>query len=124
MERFLVSDQAEERYGGLDAIMELKEQALAEAAQATPATDGQGDPPVAIERWVELEVAQACGVEQGREAQETLASFDLSPADWENINAWWTSYYNQHVMEHDQALRHHYQQLVDHYRAHYGAPPE
>lgn len=93
------------------------------AAGLTPGGDAQGDPPVSIERWVEVEVAQACGVEQGRDPAEILASFGMTIVDWSNVGAWWGTYFNRHAMENDQALYHRYNQLRDHYQAHYGSAP-
>ncbi len=81
--------------------------------------DPDGDPPIAIEQWVEIEVAQSVGYEQGLDAAEILAGFGLTPADWGMAGAWWGQYFAKHAMENDGALHKHYSQLREHYEAHY-----
>lgn len=81
--------------------------------------DPEGDPPIAIEQWVEIEVAQSVGYEQGQDASEILAGFGLTPADWGMAGAWWGQYFAKHAMENDGALHKHYSQLREHYEAHY-----
>lgn len=96
------------------------------AAQGAAAADAMetggdpaGDPPIAIEQWVEIEVAQSVGYEQGQDAAEILAGFGMTPADWGMAGAWWGQYFAKHAMENDGALHKHYSQLREHYEAHY-----
>ncbi len=81
--------------------------------------DPEGDPPIAIEQWVEIEVAQSVAYEQGQDAAEVLAGFGMTPADWGMAGAWWGQYFAKHAMENDGALHKHYSQLREHYEAHY-----
>ncbi|MCR9162958.1 MAG: hypothetical protein ACE37F_14665 [Nannocystaceae bacterium] len=92
-------------------------QAAAEAMDS--GGDPAGDPPISIEQWVEIEVAQSVGYEQGRDAAEVLASFGMTPADWGMASAWWSQYFARHAMENGGALHQHYSQLREHYEAHY-----
>ncbi|MEM6292037.1 MAG: hypothetical protein AAGA54_12255 [Myxococcota bacterium] len=92
----------------------------ADAAAAMDAgADPTGDPPISIEQWVEIEVAQSVGYEQGREAADVLAQFGMTPADWGIAGGWWSQYFSRHAMENDGALHKHYSQLREHYEAHY-----
>ena len=95
--------------------------AAGQAAAEAMATGGDpaGDPPISIEQWVEIEVAQSVGYEQGRDASEILAAFGMTPADWGMASAWWGQYFARHAMENGGALQQHYSQLRDHYEAHY-----
>ncbi len=91
-----------------------------EAAAAMDAgADPAGDPPISIEQWVEIDVAQSVGYEQGREAADVLAQFGMTPADWGIASSWWSQYFSRHAMENDGALHQHYSQLREHYEAHY-----
>lgn len=94
------------------------EGAAAADAMATGG-DPEGDPPISIEQWVEIEVAQSVGYEQGQDASEILAGFGMTPADWGMAGAWWGQYFSKHAMENDGALHKHYSQLREHYEAHY-----
>ncbi len=91
------------------------------AAAMDGGTDPAGDPPIAIEQWVEIEVAQSVGYEQGREAADILAQFGMTAVDWSNASAWWSQYFSRHAMENDGALHQHYSQLREHYETHYRA---
>lgn len=95
--------------------------AAGQAAADAMATGGDpaGDPPISIEQWVEIEVAQSVGYEQGRDPSEILAGFGMTPADWGMASAWWSQYFNRHAMENGGALHQHYSQLREHYEAHY-----
>ena len=90
-------------------------------AAAMDGGDVEGEPPIPFERWVEIEVAQSAGAEQGQDPIEILQSFGMTPADWGNVSAWWSQYLNRHMMENNQELFHRYSQLQEHYRAQYGA---
>jgi hypothetical protein len=92
-------------------------QAAAEAMES--GGDPAGDPPISIEQWVEIEVAQSVGYEQGRDASEILAGFGMTPADWGMASSWWSQYFSRHAMENGGALHQHYSQLREHYEAHY-----
>lgn len=92
-------------------------EAAAEAMES--GGDPAGDPPISIEQWVEIEVAQSVGYEQGRDAAEILAGFGMTPADWGMASAWWSQYFARHAMENGGALHQHYSQLREHYEAHY-----
>jgi|GEM_PF-2537772 len=94
-------------------------QAAAEAMDS--GGDPAGDPPISIEQWVEIEVAQSVGYEQGREAADILAGFGMTPADWGMASSWWSQYFSRHAMENGGALHQHYSQLREHYEAHYRA---
>jgi hypothetical protein len=95
--------------------------AAAGAAAMTPGGDVSGDPPIPMEQWVEIEVAQGAGVEQGKDASEILAGFGMTPLDWSNVSAWWSVYFNRHAMEDGQALYHRYSELREHFEAQYKA---
>ena len=95
--------------------------AAAGAAGMGPGGDVSGDPPIPFEQWVELEVAQSKGVEQGRDANDILASFGLNALAWSNASAWWSVYFNRHAMEDGQALLHEYNELRDRFEAQYSA---
>jgi hypothetical protein len=92
----------------------------ADAAQAmTPGGDVSGDPPVPLERFVEIEQAQSAAAEQGLDPSEVLAQFGLTPMDWGNIGGWWGQYIARHGMENDQELFHRYTELQQYYAAQY-----
>lgn len=95
--------------------------AAAGAAAMVPGGDVSGDPPIPFEQWVELEVAQSKGVEQGRDANDVLASFGMNALAWSNASAWWSVYFNRHAMENGQALLHQYNELRDRFEAQYSA---
>ncbi len=94
------------------------------AAAADAGGDPEGDPPISIEQWVEIEVAQSVGYEQGRDASEILAEFGMTPADWGMAGMWWSQYFSRHAMENGGALHQHYSQLREHYEAHYRGTAE
>jgi hypothetical protein len=98
---------------------QFAEQGQAAADAMATGGDPAGDPPIAIEQWVEIEVAQSVGYEQGRDAADVLAQFGMTPADWGMAGAWWSQYFARHAMENDGALHKHYSQLREHYEAHY-----
>jgi hypothetical protein len=106
------SGAAQGMYGGA---------AAAGAGAMTPGGDVSGDPPIPFETWVELEVAQSKGVEQGRDANDVLASFGMNALAWSNASAWWSVYFNRHAMEDGQALLHEYNELRDRFDAQYSA---
>jgi hypothetical protein len=96
--------------------------AAAGAAAMTPGGDvDEADAPIPFEQWVELEVAQSKGVEQGRDANDVLASFGLNALAWSNASAWWSVYFNRHAMEDGQALLHRYNELREQFEAQYSA---
>jgi hypothetical protein len=95
--------------------------AAAGAGAMTPGGDVSGDPPIPFEQWIELEVAQSKGVEQGRDANEILASFGMNALAWSNASMWWSVHFNRHAMEDGQALLHRYNELRDQFEAQYSA---
>jgi hypothetical protein len=93
-----------------------------DAAQAMEAGgDVEGDPPIPLERFVEIEQAQSAAAEQGRDPSEVLASFGMTPADWGTVGGWWGQYIARHAMENNGELFNRYSELQQQYAAQYGA---
>jgi hypothetical protein len=107
------SGAAQGMYGGA---------AAAGAAAMTPGGDvDEASAPIPFEQWIEIEVAQSAGVEQGRDANDILASFGMNALAWSNASAWWSVYFNRHAMEDGQALLHRYNELREQFEAQYKA---
>jgi len=88
-------------------------------AAATSAMEPSGDPPMAFERWVEIE--QACEVlaAAGHPLPDILIEFETSPEEWHEATQWWLQYLAAHADENGGALRQRYEQLQAFYRDHY-----
>lgn len=95
--------------------------AAAGAAALSPGGDVEGEPPIPLEKYIEVQVAQSKGVEQGKDAQEILASFGMTVMDYSNVSSWWSAYMSRHMMENDQALYHEINRLTEQFEAKYGA---
>lgn len=96
------------------------------AASAAAAMGGgvalrEQDAPVPLERYVEIEQAQACGVAQGKDAAAILASFGMTPMSWGQVGGWWSQYISQNAMRNDGALHRRYSELQAKYEAQYKA---
>jgi len=94
------------------------------AAQGAAAMGAGGavDPsqmPMPLERYVEIEQAQAAGAEQGKDASAVLASFGLSILDFSNVSAWFSQYFARNMNKNGQALYHEYTALQQKYAAKY-----
>ena len=91
------------------------------AAGMAPGGDVDGEPPVPLETYVEVMVAQNLLVPQGFEAAAVLEEFGMTVLDWSNVSAWWGAYLNRHMMENEQALYHRFNELQAEYEAKYGS---
>lgn len=49
------------------------------------------------EKYVEVQVAQDLLCQQGKDAQEVLAMFDMTVADWSNVGAFWSTEFHSNV---------------------------
>ena len=92
-------------------------------AAATAAAGGAGqteaDAPITLERFVEIEVAQAAGAEQGKDAAGVLRSFGMSPMEWGQVGGWWSMYMSQNMMKNNGELHARYTKLQDQFTAKY-----
>lgn len=94
--------------------------AAAETAGALqPGGDVGDEPPVPLERYVEIQVAQAAAAEQGRDPSEVLAGFGITPMEFGQIGGWWGNKIARHGMEDGQALLNRFNELQEHYEAQY-----
>jgi len=95
LERYVVSDAAEERWGGLDAIMQIQVNAKHDRVQAQMQARAEG------ELAGELEPVEGISLEQWASAQARLASGgDVDPiiaelgidrAHWDRVSAEWNA---------------------------------
>ena len=94
-------------------------------AAATAAAGGAGqteaDAPIPFERYVEIEVAQGCGAEQGKDAAAILRSFGMSPMEWGQVGGWWSMYISQNAMKNNGELHMRYTKLQEQFEAKYKA---
>lgn len=96
--------------------------AAAGAAAMTGGGSPDGEPPIPLERYVEIEQAQSAAAQQGRDPSELLATFGLTPLDWGNIGMWYSQYFSKNMMLDGQALFHRYGELTELYQAKYANP--
>jgi len=85
-----------------------------------PGGDVGDAPPVPMDRYVEIMVAQSAAADQGRDANEVLAHFGINAMEWGQIGAWWGAKMSRHGMENGQALFNEYNALQEKYEAQYG----
>lgn len=53
--------------------------------------NGKGAEPVSFERWVEIQTAQGCWAQQGKDVNAMLKKvFGMTAVDWSNISAHWS----------------------------------
>lgn len=88
--------------------------------EATP-TEATGEPPITIERWVEIEQALVVLMQAGHAHTDILAEFELSVDDWNAINEWWTQHLQAHGHDDDGAMLARYQQLQEFYNSHFSS---
>jgi hypothetical protein len=93
----------------------------AAAASASGANQTEADAPIPFERYVEIEVAQGAGAEQGKDAAAILRSFGVSPMEWGQVGGWWSMYISQNAMKNNAALMNRYNQLREQFEAKYKA---
>jgi hypothetical protein len=93
----------------------------AAAASASGAAQSEADAPIPFERYVEIEVAQAAGAEQGKDAAGVLRSFGMSPMEWGQVGGWWSMFISQNAMKNNGALMNRYNQLREKFEAKYKA---
>jgi hypothetical protein len=93
-------------------------------AAASAAAGGGGteaDAPIPFERYVEIEVAQGAGAEQGKDAAAILRSFGMSPMEWGQVGGWWSMYISQNAMKNNGELHMRYTKLREQFEAKYKA---
>lgn len=91
-------------------------------AAASAAAGGGGteaDAPIPFERFVEIEVAQGAGAEQGKDAAAILRSFGMSPMEWGQVGGWWSMYISQNAMKNNGELHQRYTKLREQFEAKY-----
>ncbi|MBL4688365.1 MAG: hypothetical protein JKY37_27505 [Nannocystaceae bacterium] len=95
--------------------------AAGETAGAMGVGGDVGDePPVSLDRYVEIMVAQSAGAEQGRDANEILAQqFGINAMEWGQIGGWWGQRIARHGMEDGGALINEFNELQTKYEAQY-----
>jgi len=80
---------------------------------------GKGDPPISLERYVEIMEAQNALTAQGQDAQAVLKKLGLTVMDWSNLGAWFSAYINDNAMRNNSALLNEYNRLTEKYKAKY-----
>ncbi len=96
--------------------------AAAETAGAmAPGGDVGDEPPVPLDRYVEIMVAQSAAADQGRDANEVLAQFGMNAMEWGQIGGWWGQRIARHGMEDGGALLNEFNEAQAKYEAQYGA---
>jgi hypothetical protein len=93
----------------------------AASAAAGGAGQTEADAPITLERFVEIEVAQSAGAEQGKDAAGVLRSFGMSPMDWGQVGGWWSMFIAQNAMKNNGELHMRYSKLRDEYAAKYAS---
>jgi hypothetical protein len=91
----------------------------AAAASAMGAGGSESEAPIPLERFVEIEVAQAAGAEQGKDAAGVLRSFGMSPMEWGQVGGWWSMYITQNAMKNNGELHQRYTKLREQFEAKY-----
>ena len=80
---------------------------------------GQGDPPISLERYVEIMEAQGAASRQGGDAAQVLQSFGMSIVDWSSVGAWWSAYMSENALKNNAKLHLEYDALQKKYAAKY-----
>ena len=91
----------------------------AAGAAAAGQAQSEAQAPIPLERYVEIEIAQSAGVEQGKDAASILQSFGMSPMEWGQVGGWWSLYISQNAMKNNGELHMRYTRLRDEYEAKY-----
>ena len=95
--------------------------AAADGVQAmAPGGDVDGEPPVSMDRYVEIMVAQSAAADQGRDANEVLAQYGINAMEWGQIGGWWGAKMSRHAMEDGGALLNEFNELQAKWEAHFG----
>ncbi|MEM6994044.1 MAG: DUF6620 family protein [Myxococcota bacterium] len=95
LERYVVSDDAETRYGGLDAIMQIQANARQDQAMGEMQARAQGElagelepvEGISLEQWAH---AQA-GVASGGDVAQIIAGLGIDQAHWDRVSAEWNA---------------------------------
>lgn len=91
----------------------------AAAAAGGGAGQTEADAPITLERFVEIEIAQASGSEQGKDAAAILRSFGMSPMEWGQVGGWWSMFISQNAMKNNGELHTRYSKLREQFEAKY-----
>ncbi len=83
--------------------------------------DDESAAPIPLERYVEIEQAQAQGSAQGKDAAAVLQSFGMTPLDWSSVGAWWSQFIARNSMKNGGELHKRYTDLQGKYEAKYKA---
>ncbi|MFO7562596.1 MAG: DUF6620 family protein [Enhygromyxa sp.] len=91
----------------------------AASAAAGGAGQTEADAPITLERFVEIEVAQGAGAEQGKDAAGILRGFGMSAMEWGQVGGWWSMYISQNAMKNNGELHQRYSKLREQFEAKY-----
>ncbi len=81
-------------------------------------------PPIPLERWVEIGEAMSAYDAQGGDPAQLLASYGLDALAWSNASAWWSTHFSQNAMKNSGALFKRHDELSRFYRAHFTGSAE
>jgi hypothetical protein len=84
------------------------------------ATNAQ-QPPITLEQWVEIMEAQNAAAQQGRDANQVLATYGMNALAWSNASAWWSTHFSQNAMVNNGALHRRFSELQTHFQQRFAA---
>lgn len=91
----------------------------AAASSAAGAALTEADAPITLERYVEIEIAQSSGVEQGKDAATILKGFGMNAVEWGQVGGWWGMFIGQNAMKNDGELHKRYTRAREQFEAKY-----
>jgi hypothetical protein len=79
------------------------------------ATNAQ-QPPIPLEQWIEIMEAQNAAAQQGRDANQVLASYGMNALGWSNVSSWWSTHFAQNAMVNNGELHRRFTELQAHFQ--------
>lgn len=95
LERYVVSDEAEERWGGLDAIMQIQVNAKHDRVQAQMQARAEGElsgelepvEGISLQQWASAQARLA----SGGDVEPIIAELGIDRAHWDRVSAEWNA---------------------------------